>query len=66
MQATTATCRTGRASIPGSVNAAAYRSFASTRRSVTPPPGDMAPSVGTDAEVVITMTVLVTAVAVLP
>ncbi len=62
MQATTATWSTGRASIPGSVNAAAYCPLASTRRSVTVPPSVMAPSdsVGTDAEVVIPMTVLVT------
>nr|WP_324616191.1 penicillin-binding protein 2 [Streptomyces sp. ERV7] len=38
MQATTATRRTGRASMPGSPNASAYRRFASTSRSVTVPP----------------------------
>ncbi|CAM5403453.1 hypothetical protein SGRIM128S_02039 [Streptomyces griseomycini] len=60
MQATTATCSTGRASIPGSANAEAYRWLASTRRSVTVPwPTAALPEpAGTDAEVVILMTLL--------
>jgi hypothetical protein len=62
MQATTATCRAGAAFIPACPKEAAYRAFASTIRSVTVPPAAMALSepVGTDAEVVIGMTLLVT------
>lgn len=63
MQATTATCRTGRASMPGSVNSAAYRRFASTSRSVTDASLDAWAAdwrAGRDAEVVMVTTLVVT------
>ncbi len=59
MHATTATCRTGRASIPGSVKASAYRSLASTRLSMTGPSVAAPGAAEEDADVVILMTLLV-------